>query len=97
MAAAGKCKKAVSGGQAMLKQLGKQRVNNLFTHLRKIAQHPLLVRNLFTDAKVQHLVRIAHHRQVSLQIPAHTGASPVAMLFAMLLTHCCTPWLASGM
>ena len=66
MAGAGKCKKAVSGGQAMVKQLGKQRVNNLFTHLRKIAQHPLLVRNLFTDAQVQHLVRIAHHRQVLL-------------------------------
>ncbi len=48
-----------------MKQLGKQRVNNLFTHLRKIAQHPLLVRKLFTDAQVQRLVTIAHQRQAT--------------------------------
>ena len=46
----------------MVKQLGKQRVNNLFTHLRKIAQHPLLVRNLYTEAQVGRLVTIAHQR-----------------------------------
>ena len=49
----------------MVKQLGKQRVNNLFTHLRKIAQHPLLVRNLYTEAQVERLVTIAHQRWVS--------------------------------
>lgn len=57
------CKhKSGSAGQAMVKQLGKQRVNNLFTHLRKIAQHPLLVRNLYTEAQVGRLVTIAHQR-----------------------------------
>ena len=48
----------------MVKHLGKQQANSLFTHLRKIAQHPLLVRNLFTAAQVQSLVKIAHQRQV---------------------------------
>ena len=62
-ACAGKAKKAAHSGQGVLKQLGKQRVSNLFTHLRKIAQHPLLVRNLFTDAQVQRLVMIAYNRQ----------------------------------
>ncbi|KAA6428197.1 MAG: SNF2 family DNA-dependent ATPase [Trebouxia sp. A1-2] len=51
-------------GQAVVKQLGKQQVDSLFTHLRKIAQHPLLVRNLFSDAQVQRLVSLAHQRQV---------------------------------
>ena len=54
-----------SAGQALVKQLGKQRINNLFSHLRKIAQHPLLVRNLFTEAQVERLVTIAHQRWVS--------------------------------
>ncbi len=51
-------------GQTIVKQFGKQQVNSLFTHLRKIAQHPLLVRNLFSDAQVQSLVKLAHQRQV---------------------------------
>lgn len=55
-------KKATPAGQAVVKQLGKQRVNNLFTYLRKIAQHPLLVRNLYTDSQVERLVTIAHQR-----------------------------------
>ena len=48
-----------------MKQLGKQRVNSLFTHLRKIAQHPLLVRNLYSDDQVQQLVTLAHNRYVT--------------------------------
>jgi hypothetical protein len=61
---AGKGRKAGSEGQAIVKHLGKQQVNSLFTHLRKIAQHPLLVRNLFSHAQVQSLVKVAHQRQV---------------------------------
>ena len=60
---AGKGRKTVPEGQTTVKHLGKQQVNSLFTHLRKIAQHPLLVRNLFSDAQVQSLVKIAHQRQ----------------------------------
>ena len=61
---AGQGRKTGPEGQAIVKQLGKQQVNSLFTHLRKIAQHPLLVRNLFSDAQVQSLVKVAHQRQV---------------------------------
>ena len=54
-----------SAGQAVVKQLGKQRINNLFTHLRKIAQHPLLVRSLYSDDQLQCLAATAHKRYVS--------------------------------
>lgn len=37
----------------MVSKLGSQRINNIFTHLRKICQHPLLVRHHFTDTKVR--------------------------------------------
>jgi hypothetical protein len=37
----------------MVSKLGSQRINNIFTHLRKICQHPLLVRHHFTDKKVR--------------------------------------------
>ncbi|KAL0034958.1 hypothetical protein WJX79_002584 [Trebouxia sp. C0005] len=60
----GQGRKTVPEGQAVVKQLGKQQVDSLFTHLRKIAQHPLLVRNLFSDAQVQRLVSLAHQRQL---------------------------------
>ncbi len=39
--------------EMLLAKLGSQRVNNIFTHLRKVAQHPLLVRNLYTDEQVR--------------------------------------------
>jgi hypothetical protein len=37
----------------MVSKLGSQRINNIFTHLRKICQHPLLVRHHFSDTKVR--------------------------------------------
>lgn len=37
----------------MVSKLGSQRINNIFTHLRKICQHPLLVRHHFSDPKVR--------------------------------------------
>ena len=42
-----------------MKKLGSRRVNHLFTHLRKIAQHPLLVRHRFSDKQVQAMARLA--------------------------------------
>ena len=51
-------RKTVPEGQTV-KQLGKQQVNSQFTHLRKIAQHPLLVHNLFSDGQVQSIVKLA--------------------------------------
>ncbi|KAI8475302.1 MAG: P-loop containing nucleoside triphosphate hydrolase protein [Monoraphidium minutum] len=48
-----------TSAQALLSKLGSSRINNIFTHLRKIAQHPLLVRNNYTDAQVQEMAKIA--------------------------------------
>eukprot|EP00798_Chlamydomonas_sp_ICE-L_P009154 gene9154-16279_t len=42
-----------------LTKLSSQRVNNIFTHLRKVAQHPLLVRNRYTDEQVYEMAEIA--------------------------------------
>ena len=38
---------------------------NVFTHLRKIAQHPLLVRRLFSDERVTEMAKLAHARCAS--------------------------------
>lgn len=37
-------------------------MNNIFTHLRKVAQHPLLVRSSFKDSMVAAMARIAASR-----------------------------------
>ena len=50
---------ATASGDVLVKKLGSRRVNHLFTHLRKIAQHPLLVRHRFTDKQVQAMARLA--------------------------------------
>ncbi|GAX85084.1 hypothetical protein CEUSTIGMA_g12504.t1 [Chlamydomonas eustigma] len=63
----GRPKKVQSSGAAaagpetnlLVAKLGSQRVNNIFTHLRKVAQHPLLVRNIYTDAQVDKMADIA--------------------------------------
>ena len=55
-------KKQASPGRALVRRLGKAQVANVFTHLRKIAQHPLLVRCLFGDARVAEMARLAHAR-----------------------------------
>lgn len=44
----------------MVSKLGSQRINNIFTHLRKICQHPLLVRHHFSDKKVSGAGRGRH-------------------------------------
>ena len=46
----------------LTKKLGKQGVNSLFTDLRKIAQHPLLMRRVFSNDRVLQMAKIAHHR-----------------------------------
>lgn len=43
----------------MVSKLGSQRINNIFTHLRKICQHPLLVRHHFNDDKVKEVAEVA--------------------------------------
>jgi SWI/SNF-related matrix-associated actin-dependent regulator 1 of chromatin subfamily A len=62
----GKAAAAVEGGggapapgavEKFMKSVGAKKINHMFTHLRKIAQHPLLVRHHYDDAKVD---QIAH-------------------------------------
>lgn len=43
----------------MVSKLGSQRINNIFTHLRKICQHPLLVRHHFNDDLVKQIAETA--------------------------------------
>lgn len=37
-------------------------MNSLFTDLRKIAQHPLLMRRIFTNDRVLQMAKLAHPR-----------------------------------
>jgi SWI/SNF-related matrix-associated actin-dependent regulator 1 of chromatin subfamily A len=39
--------------EKFMKNLGSKKINHMFTHLRKVAQHPLLVRHHYDDAKVE--------------------------------------------
>lgn len=50
----------------LTKKLGKQGVSSLFTDLRKIAQHPLLMRRVFSNDRVLQMAKIAHHRSTYL-------------------------------
>jgi SWI/SNF-related matrix-associated actin-dependent regulator of chromatin subfamily A containing DEAD/H box 1 len=54
-----------NGAAALLPALGAQKIGNTFVHLRKIAQHPLLVRSLYTDSTLQEVAAIAHKRWVA--------------------------------
>jgi SWI/SNF-related matrix-associated actin-dependent regulator 1 of chromatin subfamily A len=65
-----------AAAEALLKRMSAAKVNSIFTHLRKLAQHPLLVRASYTDAKVAELARLAHQKCVSnLVAPLHTTRS----------------------
>ena len=54
-----------NGAAALLPALGAQKIGNTFVHLRKIAQHPLLVRSSYTDSTLQEIAAIAHKRWVA--------------------------------
>lgn len=45
--------------ERFLKSVGAKKINHMFTHLRKIAQHPLLIRHHYDDAKVEEIARKA--------------------------------------
>jgi len=51
-----------AAAEDLLKRMSAAKVNSIFTHLRKLAQHPLLVRSTYTDAKVAELARLAHQK-----------------------------------
>lgn len=65
----------------MVSKLGSQRINNIFTHLRKICQHPLLVRHHFTDEKVSGVLyqRLVLWRCSKLHV-CKAGVAAVAFL-----------------
>ena len=50
-----------------VQKLGARKINNIFVHLRKIAQHPLLVRSQYDDARLHRLADIAHRRCALMQ------------------------------
>jgi SWI/SNF-related matrix-associated actin-dependent regulator of chromatin subfamily A containing DEAD/H box 1 len=61
----GKAASAVGDGsdkavEKFLKTLGAKKINHMFTHLRKIAQHPLLIRAAYDDATVREIAAKAH-------------------------------------
>ena len=49
-----------------MRKLGKAKVANMFAHMRKIAQHPLLVRSLFSDKQIVAIAKLAYARWVSI-------------------------------
>lgn len=63
----------------LVKQLGARRVGNLFVHLRKIAQHPLLVRHHYDDDRLGQLARLLHRRC----LPWTHIATPVPVLYSL--------------
>lgn len=50
--------------EKFMKTLGAKKINHMFTHLRKIAQHPLLVRHNYDDAKVEEIATKAFQLQL---------------------------------
>ncbi len=50
------------GGAAPALALNAKKVSNIFVHLRKIAQHPMLVRSAYSDALVEEIAALAHKR-----------------------------------
>lgn len=50
--------------EKFVKSLGAKKINHMFTHLRKIAQHPLLIRHLYDDAVVQEIAKKAFGMQL---------------------------------
>ena len=54
-----------------MRKLGKARAANMFAHLRKVAQHPLLVRQLFSEKQVAAIAKLAYGR-FDLRLRIHT-------------------------
>lgn len=68
-----------------MKKLGARKVSNAFVHLRKIAQHPLLVRRLFDDGRLQQMAQIARRKC------AHScSALPAKAASLCNLPDCCS-------
>lgn len=47
------------GVEKFMRSIGAKKINHMFTHLRKIAQHPLLIRHHYDDASVEEIAKKA--------------------------------------
>ena len=56
--------KSEKGYEKFLKSLGGKKISHMFTHLRKIAQHPLLVRSFYDEGTVNAIA----HKAVELNL-----------------------------
>ncbi|KAL4427971.1 hypothetical protein ABPG75_002060 [Micractinium tetrahymenae] len=63
-AAAAAADRSNKGVEKFLRTLGAKKISHMFTHLRKIAQHPLLVRSNYSDDQVALIARAAFDRQL---------------------------------
>lgn len=61
-AAAAAADRSNKGVEKFLRTLGAKKISHMFTHLRKIAQHPLLVRSNYSDDQVALIARAAFDR-----------------------------------
>ncbi|KAK9836737.1 hypothetical protein WJX74_007100 [Apatococcus lobatus] len=50
--------------QKLLRKAGKTAIGNIFSHLRKIVQHPLLIRRMYTDERLSQLAQLAKTRGI---------------------------------
>ncbi|KAK9838506.1 hypothetical protein WJX81_003780 [Elliptochloris bilobata] len=53
---------AAAAAAKIMRKLGKAKAANMFAHMRKIAQHPLLVRRVFSDKQVVAIAKLAYAR-----------------------------------
>lgn len=53
-----------------LRSLGTKQVSNIFVQLRKIAQHPLLIRSLYPDSTITTMATICRKRSASVATAA---------------------------
>ena len=51
--------KSDNGLEKFMKSIGAKKISHMFTHLRKIAQHPLLVRSNYDDSEVEIIAKKA--------------------------------------
>ncbi|PSC69740.1 CHROMATIN REMODELING 19 [Micractinium conductrix] len=63
-AAAAAADRSNKGVERFLRTLGAKKISHMFTHLRKIAQHPLLVRSQYTDEQVAVIARMAFDKSL---------------------------------
>lgn len=47
------------GMEKFMRSIGAKKINHMFTHLRKIAQHPLLIRHNYEDSEVEEIAKKA--------------------------------------